>query len=57
MAWGTEGMTFGATVEGGRKVLPGLSLQWDITEPWLAGPGFSQGLGTICTISLIIAGL
>lgn len=56
MAWRT-GMTFGATVEGGRKVLRGLSLQWDITEPWLAGPGFSQGLGTICTISLIIAGL
>lgn len=57
MAWGTEGMTFGATVEGGRKVLPGFGLQWDVTEPWLAWPGFSQGLGAICTISLITAGL
>ena len=40
--WGTERMTLGAPL-GRRGQTPGCSLQWDIKEPWMAEPGFSQG--------------
>lgn len=50
--WGTERMTLGAPL-GRRGQMPGCSLRWDIKEPWMAEPGFSQGPEATCTISFV----